>query len=123
MLAMQEEPLDMEDKPLIPRVHALVDLVDYSEWCSSKTLQRQEVENGGDSSLTTGLAMRVENTKLFALSVGVCQLIFLGRYAGLTYLNLTLIWIFHCSKSSCLSTPTSPAHWIWEKFSANASEI
>jgi hypothetical protein len=47
--------------PFVLRVHALINLIHHAEGCSCQTLHGHEVVNGGNRSLTTRLAVRVEN--------------------------------------------------------------
>lgn len=97
--------------PFVARVHALVDLVDQPEGCACQTLQGHEVEDGRNSALATRLPVVIEDGERLRLAERNDQhKISHQKKSTATYRNLTLIWIAHCSKSSSLCTPTSPAH-------------
>ena len=53
---------------LVAWVHTLVDFIDNTERCSCKRLQRHEVEDRRDGSLSSGLTMLIEELKAFVLS-------------------------------------------------------
>ena len=48
------------DHALVARIHTLVDLIYDAERCLCHRLERHEVEDGGDCTLATGLAVLVE---------------------------------------------------------------
>ena len=58
----------IEDVPLIHRIHSLVDLVHDTKRTRSSCLQRQKVEHGGHTSLSSTLALSIQSLQLFVVT-------------------------------------------------------
>lgn len=58
--------------PFVARVHTLVNLVDQSEWGTGETLQRHEVEDGGDSAFATRLTVVVKDRQRLGFAERNC---------------------------------------------------
>jgi hypothetical protein len=55
---------------LVARIHTLIDLIHDAERGAGKVLEGHEVKDRRDSTLTTGLTMRVEDGEGFAFTTG-----------------------------------------------------
>lgn len=56
----------------IARIHTLIDLVDNAERRLGEILESHKIENGGDSTFATRLAVGIENTEGLVFTVGIC---------------------------------------------------